>query len=58
MGIFNRGVSKAAVSPAPEPSVKAAAAGSGYGTYGGYTSQRQGITQQRSRACTAAAAAT
>ena len=48
MGIFNRGVNKAAVSPAPEPTVKAAAAVgsgsfSGYGTYGGYTSQQQGI---------------
>ena len=47
MGIFNRTVTKAAVSPAPEPSVKAAAAGSGsrdgYGTYGGYTSQANGI---------------
>jgi hypothetical protein len=43
MGIFNRGVTKAAVSPAPEPAVKAAAVGSGYGTYGGYTSQANGI---------------
>ncbi len=43
MGIFTKSVSKAAISPAPEPSVKAAAAGSGYGTYGGYTSQANGI---------------
>jgi len=47
MGIFSRSVNKAAISPAPEPHVKAAAAGSGsrdgYGTYGGYTSQANGI---------------
>jgi phage portal protein BeeE len=46
MGIFNRNtVTKAAISP--DPTIKAAAVGSGsyngYGTYGGYTSQSNGL---------------
>jgi len=42
MGIFTRGITKAAVSPPqPTPDIKAAAAGSG--TYGGYNANSQGI---------------